>query len=122
MTLDRPFPAGNNSGMLDLNTLRVFERVASLGSFTAAAKALGLPKSSVSRNVSRLEEELGARLLQRTTRRVVLTAVGNALRERCEEPLGKVSETMDYVSSLGGKPRGLLRVSASSHMAGDPGA
>lgn len=111
LKLDRLFPVGNNSSMLDLNALRVFERVAALASFTAAAKVLSLPKSSVSRNVSRLEEELGVRLLQRTTRKVVLTPVGNALRDRCEELLGKVSETMDYVSGLGGKPRGLLRVS-----------
>jgi LysR family transcriptional regulator, regulator for bpeEF and oprC len=98
--------------MVDLNALRVFEKVASLRSFSAAAKALGLPKSSVSRNVARLEKELGARLLQRTTRKVVLTPVGQALQVRCEDLLGRVCETLDYVGSLGGKPSGLLKVSA----------
>ena len=98
--------------MPDLNALQVFERVASLRSFSAAAKALGLPKSSVSRNIARLEQDLGVRLLQRSTRQVVVTPIGQALHERCADLLGKVSETLDYVGGLGGEPRGLLRVSA----------
>ena len=53
--------------MLDLNDVRVFEKVAAMRGFAAAARALGMPRSSVSRSVARLEEELGARLFQRTT-------------------------------------------------------
>jgi LysR family transcriptional regulator for bpeEF and oprC len=64
--------------MMDLNDLRVFERVAALRSFSAAARALELPKSSVSRSVARLETELGTRLLQR--KRPVSPVVQAALR------------------------------------------
>lgn len=98
--------------MVDLNALRVFDRVASLRGFSAAGKSLGLPKSTVSRIIVRLEDQLGATLLQRTTRRVVLTPTGAALHERCKDLLGRFGETMDYIISLTGKPRGLLRIGA----------
>jgi len=98
--------------VLDLNDLRVFERVAALRSFSAAARALGLPKSSVSRGVARLEAGLGTRLLQRTTREVVLTEPGRVLQERCVGILANVAEASDQVASLGAEPRGRLRVSA----------
>jgi DNA-binding transcriptional LysR family regulator len=61
---------------MDLNEITVFTRVVQAGSFTAAAKLLGMPKSTVSRKVSDLEERLNARLLQRTTRKLSLTDVG----------------------------------------------
>lgn len=98
--------------MIDLNDLRVFERVASLRSFSAASSALELPKSSVSRSVSRLEARLGTRLLQRTTREVSLTEPGMALLERCAELLGSIEQTFEYVGSFAEEPRGCLRVSA----------
>ena len=69
LVLDTPFLWSDNAAMLDLNDLRVFEGVAALRSFSAAARALELPKSSVSRSVARLETELGTRLLQRTTQK-----------------------------------------------------
>src|ERR1700722_7948502 len=98
--------------MLDLNDLRVFERVASLRSFSAAARALGLPKSSVSRSVARLESELGTRLLQRTTREVELTESGSVLKGRCIDLLSRVGETIDQVAKLSTGPRGLLKITA----------
>jgi DNA-binding transcriptional LysR family regulator len=97
---------------MDLNDLRVFERVGSLLNFSAAGRALGIPKSSVSRSVARLEAELGARLCQRTTREVVLTEQGAALLERCSDIMGKVDETVGYVGALGAAPRGALRITA----------
>jgi LysR family transcriptional regulator for bpeEF and oprC len=100
--------------MLDLNDLRIFEKVASLRSFSEAARSLGLPKSNISRRVSRLESELGTRLLQRTTRRVVLTSSGIALQERCAEFLGQLGDALDYVGSIDGKVHGELRVSAGA--------
>ena len=100
--------------MLDLNDLRVFERVASLRSFAEASRGLGMPKSNVSRSVARLEAELGTRLLQRTTRNVALTEAGDALVERCTEILGRVEETVDYVGGLASAPRGTLRIAASN--------
>ena len=98
--------------MLDFNDLRVFEKVAALRSFSAAARALGQPKSSVSRGVARLEVELGVRLLQRTTREVVLTEPGRLLQERCAEIMAQVARAADQVTGLGAEPRGRLRVSA----------
>ena len=98
--------------MLDLNDLRVFECVAALKSFSAAARALKLPKSSVSRSVARLETELGTRLLQRTTREVVLTEAGTLFRARCVTILKNIVEAVDLVGGFASTPRGLLRVSA----------
>jgi len=111
--LDTLFLWGENAEMLDLNDLRVFEGVAALRSFSAAARALELPKSTVSRSVARLETELGTRLLQRTTRDVVLTEAGALLRARCVDILASIGEAVDLVGSFASAPRGLLRVSAS---------
>ncbi|MEJ1961132.1 MAG: LysR family transcriptional regulator [Gammaproteobacteria bacterium] len=83
--------------MLDLNGLRVFERVASLSSFSGAGRALGMPKFNGSRLIAKLERELGTRLFQRNTRDVVLTPTGLALLERCAEIIGKVGDAIDYV-------------------------
>lgn len=110
--MDSLFHKSNNAAMIDLNDLRVFERVAALGSFSAAALALKLPKSSVSRSIQRLEGELAARLMQRTTRQVTLTEPGMALQERCGELLGRIDDTLEYVGSLSDGPRGRLRISA----------
>jgi DNA-binding transcriptional LysR family regulator len=98
--------------MMDLNDLRVFEKVASLRSFSAAARALELPKSSVSRSITRLETELGMRLLQRTTRDVVLTEAGQLLRARCVDILTSIGEAVHLVGGFASAPRGLLTVSA----------
>jgi LysR family transcriptional regulator, regulator for bpeEF and oprC len=98
--------------MMDLNDLRIFEKVASLRSFAAAARALELPKSSVSRSVARLEAELGTRLLQRTTRQAVLTEAGMLLKSRCAEMLTRIGEAVDLVSGFSAAPRGRLRISA----------
>jgi DNA-binding transcriptional LysR family regulator len=99
--------------MTDLNDFRVFEKVATLRSFSAAGRALGIPKSTVSRCVARLEEELGIRLVQRTTHCVQLTESGRALKERCSEILSRVDEAVDYVSSLNASPKGHLKINAT---------
>lgn len=90
----------------------MFEKVASLKSFTAAARALGLPKSNVSRAIARLEDDLGTRLFQRTTRAVMLTLTGQALLDRSSDIIANLSEALAYVGSLAGQPRGLLKISA----------
>ena len=97
---------------MDLNDLRVFERVAALRSFSAAARALELPKSSVSRSVARFETELRTRLLQRTTREVVLTEAGALLRARCADILANISAAVHLVGDFGSAPHGMLRISA----------
>ena len=98
--------------MIDLNDLRVFERVGSLRSFAGAARALSQPRSSVSRSIARLEAELGTRLIQRTTREVELTPAGDSLLMRCAAALGDLGAALDYVGSLATEPHGELRVSA----------
>ncbi len=100
--------------MLDLNDLRVFEKVATLKNFTAGARALGLPKSTVSRAIARLEAELGVRLFQRTTREVGLTTTGAALKDRCIEMMKELTATLDYVESLTETPRGHLTIASGA--------
>src|SRR3954468_21950949 len=79
-------------------------------SFASAARELGLPRSTVSRNVARLERELGARLFQRTTREVALTPTGEALLQRCAGPLGALEDAADQVRNTTSVPHGPLRV------------
>ncbi len=94
-----------------LNLVSVFTRVVEQGSFTAAAAALHIPKSSVSRAVSRLEETLGVRLLQRTTRKLGLTQAGERYLAEVRGPMERVAEASSEISEMGRKPRGLVRVS-----------
>ena len=97
---------------MDLNEMLIFTRVAQASSFTAAARLLGLPKSSVSRKVSDLEDRLGARLLQRTTRKLGLTDVGRIYFERCARIIGEIEEADQAVGRMQAAPCGLLRVTA----------
>jgi DNA-binding transcriptional LysR family regulator len=99
-------------GMVDLNDLRIFEKVGSLRSFSAAARELSQPKSNISRGVARLEAALGTRLIQRTTRKVELTRSGESLLARCASALGQLGQALDFVGSLAAEPHGELRVSA----------
>lgn len=104
---------------MDLNRIAVLARVVEAGSFTAAAAALGLRKSSVSRSVAALEADLGIRLLQRTTRKLSLTDAGRAYYERARDALAGLEEARQAVSTLGAEPRGLVRVTAPIELAGD---
>lgn len=110
--LDRVFSQWNNQAVIDLNDLRVFERVAALTNFSEAAKALGLPKSTVSRAIGRLEEAVGIRLFQRTTRQVSLTPAGQSLFERCGAMLAGLDDAVAFTAGLADAPRGTLTVSA----------
>jgi len=102
---------------MDLNEILVFARVVQAGSFTAAAAALGMPKSTVSRKVSDLEERLQSRLLQRTTRKLSLTDVGRTYYDYCARIVGEVEDAERAVSTLQETPRGLLRVTAPINVA-----
>ena len=95
-----------------LSGMRAFTRVVEEGSFTAAARALGLPKSTVSRHVAALEDRLGVRLLHRTTRSLRPTDVGQAYFERASAILADVEEAEQAVSHMQSTPRGTLRVTA----------
>src|ERR1041385_2269777 len=95
---------------MDLNEIAVFNRVVLAGSFTAAAKTLGMPKSTVSRKVSDLEERLNARLLQRTTRKLSLTDAGRTYFDYSVRIVNEVEAAERAVGSLQDRPRGLLRI------------
>jgi DNA-binding transcriptional LysR family regulator len=95
-----------------LEGMAVFVKVAELGGFSAAAQAMGLSKSAVSKQVSAMEERLGVRLLNRTTRRLALTEAGEAYRDWCARILQEVEEAELEAGRHGSEPRGRLKVSA----------
>jgi len=95
-----------------LAALESFARVAETGSFSAAARALNLSKSLISRQVSALEAELGARLISRTTRSLTLTEAGRGYYEQVARILAQMEEADLSVSQLQATPRGKLRVNA----------
>jgi DNA-binding transcriptional LysR family regulator len=99
--------------MLDLIDLRAFARIAQLGSLSAAARALKAPKSSVSRSLSRLEQAVGAVLIERSTRHLRLTDAGTLLRPHAHRILNDVDEAETALGSFGGAPRGLVTVNAT---------
>lgn len=98
--------------MEPLSTLSVFVRIAETGSFSAAARNLGISKSSVSKKLAGLEERLDARLINRTTRRLGLTEVGAAFLVRAQRILAELQEAEQAVTQLTAEPRGVLRVNA----------
>lgn len=95
-----------------LTNMMVFARVAKEGSFSAAAKTLDMSRAMVTRHVMQLENGLGVRLLNRTTRRISLTEVGSVYLERCLEIIQDVEEAELAVTQLHTEPRGTLKVSA----------
>jgi DNA-binding transcriptional LysR family regulator len=97
---------------MDLNLVSAFVKVVESRSFTGAAKALGLPKSSVSRRVTELERELGVELLQRTTRKLSLTQAGRAYFEQAERALTGLAAAAETASGLDSEPRGIVRMSS----------
>ena len=97
---------------MDLNHVVVFEAVARTGSFSAAAKALGMPKSSASRAIARLENDLRVQLLFRTTRKVSLSEAGTALYDRVTPLLRSMKGALTGIPERGEVPSGTLKVTA----------
>ncbi len=97
--------------MLDLNQLSVFIRVVDEGSFTAAGKALNVPKSRISRMVADLEASLGVRLLQRSTRQISLTQVGADYYNNCKHLVNEIMDVHTEISDRQDHPHGVLRIS-----------
>lgn len=95
-----------------LGDMTAFVRVVEARTFTAAAQRLGWSKSVVSRRLAELEERLGARLLNRSTRRLSLTEAGRAYYDRCVRILADIEETEASVASLHAEPRGQLSINA----------
>ncbi len=98
--------------MIDLNDMLLFAQVVEAGSFTAAARDLSMPKSTLSRRISKLEAQLDCRLLQRTTRSLRLTDVGSDFYSHCQRMVQEAKNAEQAVNLSQETPRGLLRVTA----------
>ena len=96
----------------DLNGMAIYTQVVQSGSFTAAARALGMPKSTVSQRVAELEARLGLQLLQRSTRRLSLTTAGQVYLTHCLRMLEAADAADAAVSRLRADPAGSLRITA----------
>jgi len=101
----------NNQSLENLSDMAVFASVAELGSFSQAARQLGLSPSAVSRQVARLEAVLRVRLLERSTRKLRLTDAGSAALTRCQALVAAAREVMALSDTQSATPRGLVRVS-----------
>ncbi|WP_052100827.1 LysR family transcriptional regulator [Lysobacter arseniciresistens] len=97
--------------MHDLNDLYYFAMVVDHSGFAAAERALGIPKSRLSRRITQLENELGVRLLQRSTRRFAVTDVGQSVYRHAQTMLAEAQAAREVVDRLSAEPRGLIRVS-----------
>jgi DNA-binding transcriptional LysR family regulator len=95
-----------------LRALKLFVRLADLGSFTRVAQQTNSSKSMISKEISRLEDSLGARLLHRSTRSVQLTHVGEGYLQRAQEILAKLDDADNFVQDLQQQPRGKLKINA----------
>jgi DNA-binding transcriptional LysR family regulator len=98
--------------MLDLNDIALFVQVVRSGSFAEAARRLGVPSNTVSRRVQALEQHLGTRLLQRSTRKLTLTSAGEEFNARCADAVAGLFEAGQELSSGSQEPSGLVRVAA----------
>lgn len=97
---------------VELELMGLFATVVEQGSFTGAAEVLGMPKSSVSQKISRLESRLGVRLLQRTTRRLSLTPQGEVYVAHCQELLALARSANLAMARLRAAPGGRVRITA----------
>lgn len=95
----------------DLNDLRLFAAVVAQGGFSAAARSLSIPKSRVSRRVSALENDLGVRLVERSTRRFAVTEIGQDVYRHARAALAEAETIEDAATRLKAEPQGLVRVS-----------
>ncbi len=98
-----------------LTSMQVFTRVAKLGSFAAASDELDISRAMVSKHVKQLENSLGIRLFNRTTRRISLTEVGTAYLQRCLHILDDIEETEQSVTQLQTEPRGTLKIHSAPY-------
>ncbi len=106
--------------LVDLNDIAIFVKVAQLESFSKAARSVGLPVSTVSRSVAKLEEQLGVTLIARTTRRLSLTAQGQAYLGQCRDPLTELYEAERVLKRTQMTPEGIIKISAPVVMSEKP--
>ena len=100
--------------MQDLNDLAFFAQVVDHGGFAAAARVLGMPRSRLSRRIGLLEERLGVRLVQRSTRRFAVTEVGQEFYRHCVAMLVEAGAAEETIARLRAEPQGVVRVSCPS--------
>lgn len=109
--------------MQDLNDLSYFAAVVDHGGFASAGRALGLPKSKLSRRVADLEARLGVRLIQRSTRRFVVTELGQAYYRHCVAMRVEAESAQELIDRMRAEPRGVVRLSCPvallNHQVGD---
>ncbi|MBQ8104317.1 MAG: LysR family transcriptional regulator [Afipia sp.] len=96
--------------MQDLNDLYYFVQVVDRGGFAAAGRALGIQKSKLSRRIALLEERLGVRLIQRSTRRFSVTEIGQEYYERCVAVLVEAEAAQSVIERIRSEPRGVIRM------------
>src|SRR3981189_3108754 len=104
--------------MLDLNDIVVFARVVEAGSFTAAARLLGMPKTTVSRGIAALEREGGVRLVQRTTRSLNMTEAGRLYYEQSSQALRTIEYANLRLADATAEAAGTIRISAPAGFGG----
>src|SRR5262250_1275629 len=97
---------------MDLDAIAVFVKVVQAGSFSQAAKLLGMPNSTVSAKISLLEQHLGVTLLQRTTRKLGLTQAGEAYFKRCVQALEELQAAESELATAQREPQGILKLTA----------
>ena len=105
--------------LLDLNDVRTFATVAEMGTLSAAAKDLGVPASTVSRSLTRLEKHLGVLLARRSSRGLVLTDAGREYRQTCRRALRTLRDGSRLIESQRSQPRGLIKIACPITMARD---
>lgn len=97
---------------MDLNEIKVFVKVVQVGSFSEAARQLGMPKSTVSAKVADLESRLGLSLIRRTTRKLFVTDAGQDYFEKCRQGLESLMAAEEHLTQGRQEPQGLLRITA----------
>ncbi len=102
---------------MELDGIAIFVKVVQAGSFTQAARQLGMPNTTVSAKIARLERRLGVTLIQRTTRKLNITPAGQAYFKRCLHALEEIQAGESELAKSTGEPQGLLRVTASVDVA-----
>ncbi|QFQ89877.1 LysR family transcriptional regulator (plasmid) [Paracoccus kondratievae] len=100
----------------DLNDFRLFAYVVDEGGFAAAGRRLGLPRSNVSRRIAALEERLGVRLIQRSTRSFTVTEIGRAFHRQCEAMLAEAEAASELIQREHAEPQGVVRVACPSSL------
>ena len=96
--------------MQDLNDLRYFVQVVDNGGFSPASRAIGIPKSRLSRRIALLEERLETRLLQRSTRSFTVTEAGQIFYRHCKAMMIEAEAAQEAIDTLKSEPRGLIRL------------